>query len=92
MSWPTNREEDIFTILADFGDQTKPAQGGTAGPVHNQIPLLTATGTAAPPTTTPRTGSRTSTGPHYQDMMFGSGESFKDFYHQAVQRPLPGQG
>ena len=38
MSWPVNREEDIFTVLADFGTQTKPATGGTAGPVHNQIP------------------------------------------------------
>ena len=38
VSWPVNREEDIFTVLADFGTQTKPATGGTAGPVHNQIP------------------------------------------------------
>ena len=39
VNYPVNREEDIFTILTDFGDtdHDRPA-GGTAGPVHNQIP------------------------------------------------------
>ena len=40
----------------------------------------TATGTATPPTTTRRTGPRDFNRAHYQDMMFGEGESFKDFY------------
>ena len=81
VNYPVDREEDIFTILADFGDKTIPGTGGTAGPVHNQIAAARPQrGTATRPTTTRRTGSRTSTAQHYQDMMFGSGESFKDFY------------
>lgn len=70
--YPTDREESIFTILSEFGDQTK--YGGDAGPLHNQIP--------APDRTTNNSTywlsdfSKT----HYQQMMFGSGESFKDFY------------
>ncbi|HEY3310932.1 MAG TPA: immune inhibitor A domain-containing protein [Anaerolineales bacterium] len=31
-------EDKIFTILGEFGNQIHPAYGGTAGPVHNQIP------------------------------------------------------
>ena len=64
VSCPTNREEDIFTILADFGDQTMPTQRRHPRPgASTRSLLLTGTGTATPPTTTPRTGSRTSTGP-----------------------------
>ena len=32
------KTDKIFTILVDFGDKTDPRTGGTAGPVHNQIP------------------------------------------------------
>ena len=37
VQYDVDREASIFTILTDFGDKTKPAQGGEAGPVHNQI-------------------------------------------------------
>lgn len=38
VQYDVDREASIFTILTDFGDKTKPAQGGEAGPVHNEIP------------------------------------------------------
>jgi immune inhibitor A len=31
-------EDQILTLLADFGTQVHPVTGGTPGPVHNQIP------------------------------------------------------
>ena len=37
VQYDVDREASVFTILTDFGDQTKPAQGGEAGPVHNEI-------------------------------------------------------
>ncbi|GGL25752.1 immune inhibitor A [Phycicoccus endophyticus] len=74
VNYPVDREEDIFTILVDFGDQVNPATGGSAGPQHNQIPE-------------PDRSMDNSTywlpdfdREHYLDMMFGDGESFKDFY------------
>jgi immune inhibitor A len=80
VSWPVNREEDIFTILADFGDQTKATTGGTAGPVHNQIPQPDRNwdGSATDDNSTYWTSNFDTA--HYKDMMFGEGESFKDFY------------
>ena len=82
VSWPTNREEDIFTILANFGDQTMPTQGGTAGPVRNQIPAPDRNwdGNATDNNSTYWVSDFNRA--HYQDMMFGSGESFKDFYQK----------
>lgn len=74
VNYPVDREEDIFTVLVDFGDKVNAATGGTAGPVHNQIPK-------------PDRKNDNSTywladfnRQHYLDMMFGNGESFKDFY------------
>ena len=80
VSWPVNREEDIFTVLADFGTQTKPATGGTAGPVHNQIPKPDRNwdGSATDDNSTYWTSDFNTA--HYKEMMFGDGESFKDFY------------
>lgn len=31
-------EESIWTVIAEFGTQVSPTYGGTAGPLHNQIP------------------------------------------------------
>ena len=31
-------EDTIWTLLGEFGTQINPTTGGTAGPVHNQIP------------------------------------------------------
>jgi immune inhibitor A len=80
VSYPVEREEDIFTVLSDFGTQTKPATGGTAGPVHNQIPSPDRKwdGSATDDNSTYWTSDFNTQ--HYKDMMFGQGESFKDFY------------
>jgi len=74
VSYPVDREESIFTILADFGDQVGATTGGSAGPVHNHI--------AEPDRTEDNSTYWTKdfTAAHYEDMMFGDGESFKDFY------------
>ena len=80
VNYPVNREEDIFTILTDFGDKTMPATGGTAGPVHNNIasPDRTWDGNATDDNSTYWT--KDFNRQHYLDMMFGQGESFRDFY------------
>ncbi len=78
--YDTNREESVFTVLSEFGDTTDPRTGGSAGPLHNEIPRPD------------RTYDRSATDDnstywlpdfnraHYTDMMFGDGESFRDFY------------
>jgi immune inhibitor A len=80
VTWPVNREESIFTVLTDFGDQIDPRTGGTAGPVNNQIPKPDRNwdGNATDDNTTYWTESFDRD--HYLDMLFGEGESFKDFY------------
>jgi immune inhibitor A len=80
VSYPVEREEDIFTVLADFGDQTKTTTGGTAGPVHNQIPSPDRNWDGSKTDDNSTYWTKDFNRSHYQDMMFGSGESFKDFY------------
>ena len=78
--YDVNREEDIFTILTDFGTQTKTGQSTAPGPVHNQIPAPDRVwdGNATDDNSTYWVKDFNQA--HYQDLMFGSGESFKDFY------------
>ena len=78
--YDVNREEDIFTILTDFGTQTKAGQSTAPGPVHNQIPAPDRNwdGNATDDNSTYWVSDFNQA--HYQDLMFGSGESFKDFY------------
>ena len=74
VQYSVNREESIFTILSDFGTATKPATGGSGGPLNNQI--------VAPDRSLDNSTywSPNFDASHYQDLMFGTGESFKDFY------------
>ena len=78
--YDVNREEDIFTILSEIGDETDDRTGGDPGPLHNQIaePDRTYDGSATDDNSTYWTDDFTSQ--HYTDMMFGDGESFRDFY------------
>ncbi|MEO7129922.1 MAG: immune inhibitor A domain-containing protein, partial [Dermatophilaceae bacterium] len=80
VNYPVNREEDIFTILTDFGPEVNPDMGGAPGPVHNQIaaPDRTWDGNATDDNST--YWLKDFNRQHYVDMMFGEGESFKDFY------------
>ncbi|MFV8188444.1 immune inhibitor A domain-containing protein [Streptomyces sp. AF1B] len=73
------KTDKIFTILAEFGDQTDPKYGGTPGPLHNQIDA-------------PDRSKDNSTDwradynqKHFQDMYFGTGkntESLKKYYEK----------
>ncbi len=80
VNYPVDREEDIFTILTDFGTQTKRRPVGAAGPVHNQI--------AAPDRVWDKSATDDNSTywvpdfnrDHSVDMMFGAGDSFRDFY------------
>ncbi|MFE6195674.1 immune inhibitor A domain-containing protein [Streptomyces sp. NPDC057838] len=73
------KTDKIFTILVEFGDKTDPRYGGTAGPLHNQIPK-------------PDRKKDNSTAwradydrDYFQDLYFGSGEgvdSVKTYYEK----------
>ncbi|MEO7268879.1 MAG: immune inhibitor A domain-containing protein [Knoellia sp.] len=80
VSYPVEREEDIFTILSEFGTQTKPTTGGTAGPLHNEIPKPDRKWDGSATDNNSTEWSADFNRDHYQDLMFGEGESFKDFY------------
>ncbi len=81
VDYPVNREEDIFTILVEFGDQiTSAAPAARPGPLHNQIPAPDRNwdGNATDDNSTYWVPDFNRT--HFQDLMFGGGESFKNFY------------
>ncbi|MEV5354087.1 immune inhibitor A domain-containing protein [Streptomyces sp. NPDC093516] len=73
------KTDKIFTILVEFGDKTDPRYGGTAGPLHNQIPK-------------PDRKKDNSTAwradydrDYFQDLYFGSGkgvDSVKTYYEK----------
>ncbi|MFE0673676.1 immune inhibitor A domain-containing protein [Streptomyces sp. NPDC058867] len=73
------KTDKIFTILVEFGDQTKPEFGGTPGPLHNQI-------------AEPDRAQDNSTAwqadynqKHFEDLYFGTGkrtESMKKYYEK----------
>lgn len=78
--YPTEREEEIFTILTDFGTKTDPRTGGTVGPVHNKIPEPDRTWNGDKTDDNSTYWTRNFNKAHYMDLMFGEGESFRDFY------------
>ncbi len=76
VEFPIEKEDKVFTILSEFGDQGSGKLGTTPGPVHNAIPQ-------------PDRDENNSTAwvpdfntAHYLDMFNGSGDSFKDYYRQ----------
>ncbi|MGC4804811.1 immune inhibitor A domain-containing protein [Micromonospora sp. DT233] len=74
------KTDPIFTMLVQFGDQTDPRTGGTAGPKVNQIPAPDRNwdgGATDDNSTLWRSDFNRA---HYMDMFYGEGESFKDFY------------
>ncbi|WP_333777960.1 immune inhibitor A domain-containing protein [Streptomyces sp. IBSBF 3136] len=73
------KTDKIFTILVEFGDQTDPKFGGSAGPRHNQI--------AAPDRKKDNSTAwqKDYNQKHYQDLYFGTGkktESLKKYYEK----------
>ena len=64
----------LFTILSEFGDQGSGKLGTTPGPLHNEIPQ---------PDRTVNNSTHWQPEfetPYYEDLFFGEGESFADFY------------
>jgi len=64
----------VFTILSEFGDQGSGKLGTTPGPLHNEI--------IEPDRTVDNSTAWVAdfNTAYFQDMFFGSGESFADFY------------
>jgi immune inhibitor A len=66
----------LFTILAEFGDQGSGKLGTTPGPLHNEI---------APPDPTVNNSTfwiDDFSTEYYEELFFGDGESFADFYEK----------
>jgi immune inhibitor A len=78
--YPTEREETIFTILTDFGTQTLPATGGAPGPLHNEIPEPDRVWDGNETDNNSTIWKADFDRDHYMDLMFGEGESMRDFY------------
>ncbi|MBY8844028.1 immune inhibitor A domain-containing protein [Streptomyces sp. SP2-10] len=73
------KTDKIFTILVEFGNQTDPKYGGTAGPLHNKI--------AKPDRKKDNSTAwqKDYNQKHYQDLYFGTGqktESLKKYYEK----------
>ncbi len=84
VQWQAQREESIFTMLVDFGKKTDDRAGGDPGPLQNEIakPDRKYDGSATDDNSTYWVPNFDVA--HYRDLMFGDGESFKDFYlHQS---------
>lgn len=67
-------EDSIWTVLGEFGTQVNSSYGGTAGPVHNEIP--------APDRNLDNTTiwSKDFSQSYYTDLLFGSGNSMRSWY------------
>jgi immune inhibitor A len=81
VQYDVEREESILTILSDFGTTVKSdVTGGTAGPLNNLIaaPDRLWDGNATDDNSTNWT--KDFSRDHFTDLMFGPGESFRDFY------------
>lgn len=63
----------LFTILSEFGDQGSGKLGTVPGPLHNEIPAPGADNNSTYWVEDFDTA-------HYEDLFFGAGESFADFY------------
>ncbi len=80
IDYPVKREESIFTVLTEFGDQINPSAGGTAGPVRNEIPEPDRNWDGSATDDNSTYWIKDFNRAHYLGLMFGEGESFKDFY------------
>lgn len=74
VEFPLDKQDTVFTILAEFGNQGSGKYGTTPGPLHNQIPQPDRTkdnSTYWVPDFSKQ---------HYEEMFNGDGDSFKDYY------------
>jgi len=74
------REESIFTMLVEFGKKTDQRAGGDPGPIHNTIarPDRHWNGDSTDDNST--YWIKNFDVDHFKNLMFGDGESFRDFY------------
>ena len=83
VEYDVDRTANLFTILTDFGDQTKQPQGGEPGPVHNEIekPDRIWDGNATDDNST--IWKKKFNRKHYLDLMFHKRkESMRHFYQK----------
>ncbi|WEV79317.1 immune inhibitor A [Janibacter cremeus] len=81
VQYDVDREASVFTILAEFGDQTLPATGGEAGPEHNQIAEPDRDWDGGTTDDNSTIWTEDFNRDHYMDLMFADGkESFRDFF------------
>lgn len=78
------KQANILSILSEFGDTVVGKYGGTAGPVHDQIPKPGDTDNSTTWYDAPNSDPEASDyeKPYYDDLFNGAGESFKSFYQQ----------
>jgi immune inhibitor A len=81
VQYDVEREESIFTILSDFGVAAKKdATAGDPGPLNNQIPEPDRLWNGDATDNNSTNWTKDFDQAHYADLMFGQGESFRDFY------------
>ncbi|MEO7752648.1 MAG: immune inhibitor A domain-containing protein [Terracoccus sp.] len=80
INYPVDREEDIFTVLTDFGTGTVAGQSAAAGPVHNSIPQPDRKWDKSATDDNSTYWLPNFDRAHYMDLMFGKTDSFRDFY------------
>jgi immune inhibitor A len=76
VEFPIEKQDKVFTILSEFGEQGSGKLGTTPGPLHNQIPQPDRTknnSTAWVPDFNKA---------HYEGLFNGDADSFKDYYRQ----------
>ncbi|MFI7577409.1 immune inhibitor A domain-containing protein [Micromonospora sp. NPDC049497] len=76
------KTDPLFTMLVEFGDKTDPRTGGAAGPVRNEIPEPDRNWDGDATDDNSTLWRPDFNRAHFQDMMFGSGESMRDFYYK----------
>jgi immune inhibitor A len=69
----------VFTILSEFGNAGSGKLGREPGPLHNEIPEPNRDDQTQPLDNSTHWTSNFDKG-YYEDLFFGSGESFADFY------------
>jgi len=80
VQYAVEREESIFTVLSEFGTEVEAKTGGTAGPLHNQIPQPDRVWDGGATDNNSTYWASDFDRAHFKDLMFGEGESFRDFY------------
>jgi M6 family metalloprotease-like protein len=84
VEWQKQREESIFTMLVEFGKKTDDRAGGDPGPMHNTIAKPDRKWDGSKTDDNSTYWTKNFDVQHYKNLMFGEGESFRDFYlHQS---------